>query len=165
VIVTTHASSLGFMCQRGTLMLQGRALCDGIVDVQRCAACALEHRGAPASVAAALSYVPPPTGAVIGRMPGPAGTALGMTDLIVRNMGRQRAMLAAVDAFVVLTERAAGMMLANGSPPAKIVVNRLGIADHRGRAASRVAHGNGTLLGPVRLGSVVLFKEVKGAAD
>src|SRR5262249_15497182 len=130
VIATSHASSLGFMCQRGTLMLQGRTLCDGIVDVQRCAACALEHCGAPAPVAAALSYVPPPTGAVIGRMPGPAGTALGMTDLIVRNMGRQRAMMAAVDAFVVLTERAAEMLLANGSPPAKVVVNRLGIPEY-----------------------------------
>jgi len=165
VIVTTHASSLGFMCQRGTLMLQGRTLCDGIVDVQRCAACALEHRGAPAPVAAALSYVPPPTGAVIGRMPGPAGTALGMTDLIVRNMGRQRAMLAAVDAFVVLTERAAGMMLANGSPPAKIVVNRLGIAEHRGAAASPVAPVNETRRGPVRVGYVGRFEEVKGVAD
>jgi glycosyltransferase involved in cell wall biosynthesis len=165
VIVTTHASSLGFMCQRGTLMLQGRALCDGIVDVQRCAACALEHRGAPPPVAAALSYMPPPTGAVIGRMPGPAGTALGMTDLIVRNMGRQRAMLAAVDAFVVLTERAADMMLANGSPPAKIVVNRLGIQEHDGAATSKRPRVNGTRRGSVRVGYVGRFEEVKGVAD
>ena len=165
VIVTTHASSLGFMCQRGTLMLQGRALCDGIVDVQRCAACALEHRGAPGPVAAALSYVPPPTGAVIGRMPGPAGTALGMTDLIVRNMGRQRAMLAAVDAFVVLTGRAAEMMLANGSPPAKIVVNRLGIREHDSATALKRSRVNGTARGPVRVGYVGRFEDVKGVAD
>jgi glycosyltransferase involved in cell wall biosynthesis len=165
VIATTHASSLGFMCQRGTLMLQGRTLCDGIVDVQRCAACALEHRGAPAPVAAALSYVPPPTGAVIGRMPGPAGTALGMTDLIVRNMGRQRAMLAAVDAFVVLTDRAAGMMLANGSPPAKIVVNRLGISEHHGAPSSSAARVKRTRRGPVRVGYVGRFEDVKGATD
>ena len=163
VIVTTHASSLGFMCQRGTLMLQGRTLCDGIVDVQRCAACALEHCGAPAPVAAALSYVPPPTGAVIGRMPGPAGTALGMTDLIVRNLGRQRAMLAAVDAFVVLTERAAGMLIANGSPPAKIVVNRLGIPEHDG--APLTERRNGTQRGPVRMGYIGRFDDVKGVAD
>jgi glycosyltransferase involved in cell wall biosynthesis len=165
VIVTTHASSLGFLCQRGTLMLQGRTLCDGIVDVQRCAACALEHCGAPAPVAAALSYLPPPTGAVIGRMPGPAGTALGMTDLIVRNLGRQRAMLAAVDAFVVLTERAAGMMLANGSPPAKIVVNRLGITEHDCAFASTAARVNGTGRRAVRVGYVGRFEDVKGVAD
>jgi glycosyltransferase involved in cell wall biosynthesis len=165
VVVTTHASSLGFMCQRGTLMLQGRALCDGIVDVQRCAACALEHRGAPASVAAALSYVPPPTGAVIGRMPGPAGTALGMTDLIVRNMGRQRAMLAVVDAFVVLTGHAAQMMLANGSPPAKIVVNRLGIHEYDGAATSKGPRVNGTRRGSVHVGYVGRFDDVKGVVD
>ena len=165
VIVTTHASSLGFLCQRGTLMLQGRTLCDGIVDVQRCAACSLEHRGAPAPIAAALSYVPPPTGAVIGRMPGPAGTALGMTDLIVRNMGRQRATLAAVDAFVVLTQRAAGMMVANGSPPAKIVVNRLGIAEHGGAPATTATSVNRTGRGAVRVGYVGRFEDVKGVAD
>jgi glycosyltransferase involved in cell wall biosynthesis len=164
VVATTHASSLGFMCQRGTLMLQGRTLCDGIVDVQRCAACALEHCGAPAPVAAALSYVPPPTGALIGRMPGPAGTALGMTDLIVRNLGRQRAMLAAVDAFVVLTERAAGMLIANGSPPAKILVNRLGVPEHDG-AATPVPPRNGTQRGLVRVGYVGRFEDVKGVTD
>src|SRR5499427_4206145 len=165
VIVTTHASSLGFLCQRGTLMLQGRTLCDGIVDVQRCAACALEHCGAPAPVAAALSYVPPPTGALISRMPGPAGTALGMTDLIVRNLGRQRAMLAAVDAFVVLTERAAGMMLANGSPPAKIVVNRLGIPEYAGAGAATAPRVNWDGRGPVRVGYVGRFEDVKGVGD
>jgi len=163
VIVTTHASSLGFMCQRGTLMLQGRTLCDGIVDVQRCAACALEHCGAPAPVAAALSYVPPPTGAVISRVPGPAGTALGMTDLIVRNMGRQRAMMAAVDAFVVLTERAAGMLLANGSPPAKLVVNRLGVPEYPNPATRRVKRQRKARR--VRVGYVGRFEEVKGVLD
>jgi glycosyltransferase involved in cell wall biosynthesis len=165
VIATTHASSLGFMCQRGTLMLQGRSLCDGIVDVQRCAACALEHCGAPAPVAAALSYVPPPTGAVIGRMPGPAGTALGMTDLIVRNMGRQRAMLAAVDAFVVLTERAAGMLIANGSPASKIIVNRLGVPEHDGSPATAAPRRNGSERGPLRVGYVGRFDDVKGVVD
>src|SRR5215470_702940 len=32
VVVTTHASSLGYICQRGTLMLRGETLCDGVVD-------------------------------------------------------------------------------------------------------------------------------------
>jgi glycosyltransferase involved in cell wall biosynthesis len=86
-----------------------------------------------------------------------------MTDLIVRNLGRQRAMLAAVDAFVVLTERAAGMLIANGSPPAKIVVNRLGIPDHDGAPVAE--RGNGSQRGPVRVGYVGRFEDVKGVAD
>jgi len=103
---------------------------------------------------------------VIGRMPGPAGTALGMTDLIVRNMRRQRAMLAVVDAFVVLTERAAGMMMANGSPPAKIVVNRLGIDGHDAAPASTAfTAGDGKGRGSVRVGYVGRFEDVKGVTD
>src|SRR5689334_11423408 len=39
VIVTTHSSSLGYTCQRGTLMLRGETICDGVVDVSRCADC------------------------------------------------------------------------------------------------------------------------------
>jgi glycosyltransferase involved in cell wall biosynthesis len=161
VIVTTHASSLGFLCQRGTLMWQGRELCDGIVDTRRCAECELEHRGAPAPAGAALSRIPPAVGAFVGRIHGPAGTALGMTDLIARNMRRQRAMLAAVDAFVVLTERAAGMLLANGAPPAKIVVNRLGVHHSPAPAESVRVRPRG----PVRVGYVGRFEDVKGVMD
>jgi hypothetical protein len=102
---------------------------------------------------------------VIGRVPGPAGTALGMTDLIVRNLRRQRAMLAAVDAFVVLTERAAEMMLANGSPPAKIVVNRLGIHEYRDGATSKGSRMKGPRRGPVRVGYVGPSRDVKGEGD
>src|SRR3989442_4261113 len=62
VIVTTHASSLGFLCQRGTLMWRGVSLCDGIVDRVRCASCALEHRGAGPTMAALVGRVPPAGG-------------------------------------------------------------------------------------------------------
>ena len=59
VIATTHSSSLGFLCQRGTLMWQGRTICDGVVDARRCAECELEHRGAGPVAAHALAAVPP----------------------------------------------------------------------------------------------------------
>ena len=45
VIATTHAASLGFTCQRGTMMRWGSKLCDGIVRPAKCAACQLQHRG------------------------------------------------------------------------------------------------------------------------
>jgi glycosyltransferase involved in cell wall biosynthesis len=54
---------------------------------------------------------------------------MAMTDLIERNSLRQRAMLEAVDAFVVLTQRAAEIVIANGAAPAKVVVNRLGVSE------------------------------------
>ena len=76
VFATTHSSSLGFLCQRGTLMRQGRAICDGVVDAGRCAECELEHRGASPFVARALSAIPPQLGRLAGRLPGRVGTAL-----------------------------------------------------------------------------------------
>jgi glycosyltransferase involved in cell wall biosynthesis len=38
-------------------------------------------------------------------------------------------MLEVVDRFVVLTQRAADIVLANGAPPEKVVVNRLGVSE------------------------------------
>ena len=109
--------------------MAGRAICDGIVDVGRCAECELEHRGAGPLVARGLAAIPPQLGGLARRLPGRAGTALAMTDLIVRNDARQRAMLDAVDGFVVLTQRAADIVLANGAPAAKVFVNRLGVSE------------------------------------
>ena len=161
VIVTTHASSLGFTCQRGTLMWHGQQLCDGIVDPSRCAECVLQQRGAAPIASAMLANVPPALGRAAGAVPGPIGTALGMTDLIVRNQQRQRMMLEAVDAFVVLTEQAAGIVRANGAPAEKIVVNRLGVRDDVAMAPAPAAASRT----PVRVGYVGRFDEVKGVSD
>ena len=47
VVVTSHAASLGFLCERGTLMRDGADLCDGNVAEAVCASCALQVRGVP----------------------------------------------------------------------------------------------------------------------
>jgi len=162
VVVTTHASSLGYVCQRGTLMWRGESLCDGIVDVSRCAECALQHAGAPSMAGAALASIPAALGHAAGRWPGRVGTALGMTDLITRNMVRQRAMLDAVNAFVVLTEHAAGIVRANGAPAGKVVVNRLGVRD--GVADPAAAPAKAPHAG-VNVGYVGRFEDIKGVID
>ena len=159
VIATTHSSSLGFLCQRGTLMWHGRVMCDGIVDTQKCAACELEHRGVSPGAARCLAAVPAPVGSLARRLSGRLGTALSMTDLIVRNGIRQRVMLDAVDAFVVLTRKAADIVIANGAPAAKVVVNRLGVSDAPAPAAERVP------LQPVRIGYLGRFDPIKGVLD
>jgi len=159
VIATTHSSSLGYMCQRGTLMLRGDAICDGLVDAGRCADCVLQERGAPAAAASALARIPPALGQAAAVLPGKIGTALGMTDLIMRNVRRQRAMLDAVNAFVVLTEEAARMLHANGAPAGKVVVNRLGVRDEAVSTSRRSSSGE------VAAGFVGRFDEVKGVLD
>src|SRR4051812_17631908 len=162
VIVTTHASSLGFLCQRGTLMWQGETLCDGIVEGARCTECVLQHRGAPPLAGAALASLPPAVSRVAAALPGKIGTALGMTDLIARNLDRQRAMFESIDAFIVLTERAAEIVRANGAPAEKVVVNRLGVRNTfspNGSLSRTSGHG------PVRVGYVGRFEDVKGVVD
>jgi glycosyltransferase involved in cell wall biosynthesis len=165
VIATTHSSSLGFLCQRGTLMRRGRAICDGVVDAGRCAECELEHRGAGPFVARALSAIPPRLAGVARRLPGRVGTALAMTDLIVRNDRRQRAMLDAVDGFCVLTQRAADIVLANGAPPAKVIVNRLGVSELPASNSHPSLSRMNTDRSSVRVGYVGRFDPVKGVLD
>jgi glycosyltransferase involved in cell wall biosynthesis len=162
VVVTTHSSSLGYTCQRGTLMLRGEAICDGIVDAARCADCVLQERGAPAAAASALARIPPALGETAAALPGRIGTALGMTGLIMRNVRRQRAMLDAVNAFVVLTDEAARILHANGAPADKVVVNRLGV---RIEAASPVTSPRRFARDEVAVGYVGRFDEVKGVLD
>jgi len=162
VVVTTHASSLGFLCQRGTLMWQGETLCDGIVEAARCAECVLQHRGAPSIAGAAFASLPAAVSRVAAALPGKVGTALGMTDLIARNMERQRAMFESIDAFIVLTERAAEIVRANGAPADKVIVNRLGVRNtfSRNGSPSRTSSRDA-----VSVGYVGRFEDVKGVVD
>jgi glycosyltransferase involved in cell wall biosynthesis len=162
VIVTTHASSLGYICQRGTLMWHGETLCDGRVDTARCAECVLQHRGAPSLAGAALASLPQTLSHAGATLPGRIGTALGMTDLIERNMRRQRAMFESIDAFVVLTEHAARIVRANGAPDGKVVVNRLGVRDD---ILTEAAPSPSPFDVAVRAGYVGRFEDVKGVVD
>jgi glycosyltransferase involved in cell wall biosynthesis len=127
VIATTHAASLGFTCQRGTMMRWGSKLCDGIVRPAKCAACQLQHRGAGVPFALGAALIPPSVGSIARRLPGKLGTALGMTNLITHNQAAQREMLDLVDRFVVLSEWARDVLISNGAQPAKISLNRLGV--------------------------------------
>ena len=115
VLATTHSSRLGWVCQRGTMMRWGEALCDGICRPAKCAACELSRRGLPRALARLAGSIPPAAGRRFRSLPGRLGTALAMSDLIVRNQAAQREMLGTVDRFVVLTVGARGSG-ANGLP-------------------------------------------------
>ena len=58
VVATTHAASLGFTCQRGTMMRWGSKLCDGLVRPAKCAACQLQHRGVAVPIAIGAALIP-----------------------------------------------------------------------------------------------------------
>jgi len=159
VVATTHAASLGFTCQRGTMMRWGSKLCDGLVRPRKCAACQLQHRGVAVPIAVGAALMPPSIGAIAGRLPGRLGTVLGMTNLITHNQSAQHEMLDVVDRFVVLSEWARDVLIANGAPPAKITLNRLGARFTPGPAPMRRTGS------PLTVAYVGRFDPIKGVDD
>lgn len=159
VVATTHAASLGFTCQRGTMMRWGSKLCDGLVRPATCAACQLQHSGVPLPIAIGAGLMPPSIGGLARRLPGKLGTVLGMTNLITHNRSAQHEMLDLVDCFVVLSQWARDVLVANGAPPAKITLNRLGARFPRTASPLRRAGS------PLSVAYVGRFDPIKGVDD
>jgi len=128
VIVTCHLPGMGYMCRSGELMQWGREPCDGIVAPGKCAACNLTRLGLARPVAGAVAATPVAISRALGELPGRVGTALGMKASIDEYQAMQREMFSLVDAFVVLNDTGRRMLIANGSPAGKLVLNRLGVS-------------------------------------
>jgi glycosyltransferase involved in cell wall biosynthesis len=159
LIATTHSASLGFTCQRGTMMRWGTALCDGLVRPSKCAACQLQHRGVARAVAVGAGMIPSSLGALGRAIPGRLGTMAGMTNLIEHNQSAQREMLDLVDRFVVLSQWGREVLIANGAPAEKIALNRLGV---RFDATQFSGRRSGQ---PVTVAYVGRFDPIKGVTD
>ncbi len=163
VVVTTHSSSLGFLCQRGTLMQWGEVACDGVRTRPDCTACELHHRGLPRPLARLLSRLPSAGSRLLADLPGALGGALGMGAHIDHNRQRQARLAELVDRFVVLTEFARGALAATGFPPEKLELNRLGMSQRdverkAGPAAAPTQR-------PIRLGYLGRLDPIKGVEE
>jgi glycosyltransferase involved in cell wall biosynthesis len=165
LIATTHSGALGFLCQRGTMMRWGRELCDGSVTPLKCAACALQHRRVPRPVADAVALVPAPVSSLARHVPGRIGTVLAMPDLISRNLDLQRRMLAQVDAFVVLTEWAQRVVVANDGRGGSVVLNRLGVRATRAQLDEVRARVKRPSRSHVKIAYLGRFDRIKGVHD
>jgi glycosyltransferase involved in cell wall biosynthesis len=162
VIATTHASSLGYLCARGTMFRWGRALCDGLAEPRKCAACDLQKRGLPRWASMAAAAMPAWPAAFAARLPGKVGTAAGMTAAIRFNLARQEELLGAVDRFVVLTEWGADAVVRNGGIRSKVAVNRLGIGSAFARKDDPAVRPT---VKPVTFGYLGRFDPIKGVLD
>jgi glycosyltransferase involved in cell wall biosynthesis len=131
VVVTCHLPGFGYMCRSGELMQWGRVPCDGIVIPDKCAACNLTRLGMPQAAARIAGAVPVPLSAALARLPGRIGTTLGMAASVHEYETMQRELFGLVDRFVVLNETGRRMLVSNGSPGEKIVLNRLGVSHMR----------------------------------
>lgn len=162
VIVTNHLASLGFVCQRGTLMYRGQTLCDGLAAPAKCAACCLEERGVPFPLAKLAGAIPDSLSRLAGQIPGKAGTLLGMSDLIRRNLQTQQTQFDLLDKFVVLNQWAFDALVANGAPPAKLAINRLGVSYP---VAPKPSPEHKPTESPVKIGYLGRLVDIKGVFD
>ena len=163
VIVTTHSASLGFICARGTMMRWGTDPCDGITEASKCTGCMLEQRGMSRRLASLVAEVPAPIARLARHLPGRAGAVFALPDFIRDQQARQRRLLSSVDRFVLLTDWARDTVLANGAPPAKVAVNRLGMTQ-RPPGLKPGPETRPTTL-PLRLAYVGRFDPIKGVDD
>jgi glycosyltransferase involved in cell wall biosynthesis len=163
VIVTTHAASLGFVCQRGTMMRWGERLCDGISTPTKCAACVLQHRGLPKAVAWTVAAIPPAVGEHFNRVPGRLGTALSMSAAIRRAQQQQQELLDTTDRFVVLTSWARNTVVSNAGHSEKVILNPLGYSLPLRR--SKPAPNERATHAPIRIGCVGRFDRDKGLTE
>ena len=163
VVVTTHSASLGWICQRGTMMRWGERLCDGLCLPAKCAACALQARGISRPLAGALAAIPPGIARGARRLSGGLGTALSMPDLIQHNQAMQREMMSVVDRFVLLTDWALGAAAANGAPRDRLAVNRLGLS--QGKVLAKPGPDEQPTGRPITIGYLGRFDPIKGVHD
>lgn len=163
IVVTTHSSALGWICQRGTLMRFGESLCDGLTLPRRCSACELQHRGLPKPLASTAAMVPAGISRWMHNRTGKLATMLGMPALIEDNIALQRRMLDLVDAFVVLTDQAALIVARNGCTIGKLNVNRLGISQTN--IERKPGPERRPTTSPITVGYLGRFDEIKGVLD
>jgi glycosyltransferase involved in cell wall biosynthesis len=162
VVATNHLGSLGYICQRGSLMVWGTEPCDGILRVRRCSACTLQARGVARPAAWGLAVA----GEMIGAPQQASGrwaTALGIPHLIQSNKRRQENILDLLDRYVFLSQRAINIVVANGADREKLALNYLGTShaeiDRKPGPDERPTEK------PIRLGYVGRLDEIKGVVD
>jgi glycosyltransferase involved in cell wall biosynthesis len=163
VIVTCHLPGFGYMCRSGELMQWGSEPCDGLVFPRKCAACNLTRLGLAQPLARIVASAPLGLSRALGELPGRVGTASGMAASVAEYQAMQREMFSLVDRFVVLNETGRRMLLANGSPAGKLVLNRLGVSFRD--AVRKPSPDVRPTAAPVRFGYVGRLHPTKGLVE
>jgi glycosyltransferase involved in cell wall biosynthesis len=127
VVFTYHTPTAS--CQRGTLLRWGHVVCDGRLDVHRCAACTLHGHGVSRRPAMLLGAIPSAVGQVVGGLGASGGpwTALRMSSLVELQQVAFRSFVNNADRVVVLCQWARDLLLLNNILPEKIVLSRHGL--------------------------------------
>jgi glycosyltransferase involved in cell wall biosynthesis len=128
VVFTYHTPTVS--CQRGTLMHWGREVCDGVLDVRRCAGCTLHGLGLVKPLARAAASLPLALSCLPGKfgLQGGAWTALRMSELVALRHSAFRDLMQEVDHIVVLCQWSKDLLVRNGVLAEKVTLSRHGLA-------------------------------------
>jgi len=127
LVFTYHTPTVS--CPRGTLLRWGDTVCDGLLDVHRCASCTLHAHGLNRTTGELIGAVPVGVGRAAGGL-GLAGgtwTALRMSDLIQRQHAALRSFMGDMDMLIVLCEWARDLLLRNGVSAHQLTLSRHGL--------------------------------------
>jgi glycosyltransferase involved in cell wall biosynthesis len=123
-VITVHLPNN--ICMRGTMLYEGREVCDGKIVPEKCASCWLQSKGIPASVARRMAKLPE---GFLRLQPlplfGPALAAHGVAAN--RKKQLQDIMTVVADRVVTPCNWLYEALRANGVPPRKLFLNRQGV--------------------------------------
>lgn len=127
VVFSYHTPTVS--CQRGTLLRFGNEVCDGALEVRRCAQCTLSSRGLSRLASTIVGSIPEAFGRRIGQagLSGRLWTAARMAELIALRQDAFHAVMEEADHVVALCEWVKDLLLRNRVPEAKISVSRQGL--------------------------------------
>ncbi len=169
VIFTYHTPTVN--CQRGTLLRWGKKVCDGRLDVDLCARCALNGLGLPRGLADAVGRVPISVGQALASigLSGGVWTALRMRQLISVRLTAVRALFAETDHMVAVCAWVQDLLERNGVPLQKITLSPQGLmqevrSEHRARCSEDPSSEASVFKAPgIRLAFLGRMDPVKGA--
>lgn len=123
-VLTVHTPAS--LCLRGTMMRMGQTACDGRVDINTCAACWAQSRGAPRWLAQGLSRIAAPD---LPMLPARVRTALAARGLVERRQDDLVEMIDDADRLVAVCGWLHSAMLLNGAPEDRLRLSRQGTSE------------------------------------
>jgi glycosyltransferase involved in cell wall biosynthesis len=153
-VITYHTPTIS--CPRGTLIRDGRSVCDGVLDPARCAACVLQNQGWPRPLARLLARSPLSHS---GLPDGPWLPRVALPSLLEESRTHFREFMDGAAAIIACADWCRDVLTANGVDANKITVHRQALP---GPGRSRTLRLPLPERRPLRLGFFGRFCWIKG---
>lgn len=161
VVFSYHTPTVS--CLRGTLLRWGSEICDGVLEVNACAQCALHGHGLNRIGSVLAGSLPSGVGRALGvfRASGGAWTAARMTELVTLRHNAFRSLVSEVDHIVALCRWVKELLVRNNVPEDKITLSYQGLDPIMQVPLARPAHCTGKR--PLRIAFLGRLDTTKGA--